>query len=158
MMDDEHVSQQKELFIGSQLRPKVGGEARSEVSSISSEATNEEIEALSLKALEEGGAPSASTPVQWEQWKHCRLHSHKDVHSTMLEGEAVLLNLDNGMYYSLNRVGTVIWELYDGQRTLADILEKICERFEVEDNQARQDLLTITSQLVEQKLLIKAES
>ena len=158
MMDDEHASQKRELFIGSELRPKVGDEARSEPGSVSSEATNKEIEAAALKALKEGGSATDSTPVQWEQWKDCRLQSHEDVHSTILEGEAVLLNLDNGMYYSLNRVGTVIWELCDGQRTFADILEKICDRFEVDRHQARRDLMTITSQLVEQKLLIKVGS
>lgn len=92
----------------------------------------------------------------WPTLKDCRFQSHEDVQSSFLDGEAVLLNLENGMYYSLNRVGTVIWELCDGGHTLADILEKVCENFEVEEEQAKHDLLAISSELLEQKLLIPA--
>lgn len=157
MKDDKQSAQQKEVFIGSELRSKVRGEIRSETSGVSSEAKKELRESLTKKASEESGSGLVSPPMQWDQWKDFRFQSHEDVHSTILEGEAVLLNLDNGMYYSLNQVGTVIWELCDGHRTLAEILEKVCERFEVDGDQARQDLLTISSQLIEQKLLIKVE-
>jgi hypothetical protein len=93
---------------------------------------------------------------QWPTLKSYRFQSHPDVQSSTLEGEAVLLNLDNGMYYSLNRVGTLIWELCDGTHTLADILEKVCENFEVEEEQAKHDLLAISSELLQQQLLIPA--
>lgn len=157
MKDDKHAAAQKEVFVGSELRSKVGGEIRSETSGVSSNATKEARESLTKKGLEERPSGLDSPPMQWDQWKDFRFQCHEDVHSTILEGEAVLLNLDNGMYYSLNQVGTVIWELCDGRRTLADILEKVCERFEVDGEQARQDLLAISSQLIEQKLLIKGE-
>ena len=75
------------------------------------------------------------------------------VHWTVLEGEAVLLNLDNGVYYTLNRVGTVIWELFTGHWSLATILARICERFEVTREQARADLETLVTRLHQEGLI-----
>ncbi|MDR4495321.1 MAG: PqqD family protein [Nitrospirales bacterium] len=149
-------SPKKELFIGSHLRPKVGREEKLEGREVGTDATNQEIHDEALQVL--GGIGSVSTldPAEWQNLKDWRLQPHEDVHSTVLEGETVLLNLDNGMYYSLNRVGTVIWELCDGRRTLQQILGEICERFEVEEGQAKQDLLVLSSQLLEQKLLTQA--
>lgn len=150
--------QKKELFIGEHLRPKVGREDSLEGVDVGSQATNREIQDAALRVLGGSGALSSPVPAEWQNFKDCCLRAHEDVHSTVLEGETVLLNLDNGMYYSLNRVGTVIWELCDGRHTLKDILGEICERFEVEEAQARQDLLLLSSQLLEQKLLIQAIS
>lgn len=42
--------------------------------------------------------------------------------------------------YSLNEVGTFIWQLLDGQTSKPEILEKLIERFEVDKNQASNDL------------------
>lgn len=36
------------------------------------------------------------------------LKQNQDVHSTVLEGESVLLNLSTGRYYTLNAVGSTI--------------------------------------------------
>lgn len=145
--------QNKELFIGSKLRPKVGRAEHPEGADVGAEATNQEIHDAALDVLGETGAVSSPSPAEWQNLKDCCFQAHEDVHSTVLEGETVLLNLDNGMYYSLNRVGTVIWELCDGHHTLKQILVEICEKFEVEEAQAKHDLLLLSSQLLEQKLL-----
>ncbi len=55
---------------------------------------------------------------------------NKDVHSTILDGESVLLNLSMGRYYTLNAVGSVVWEQCAGARSLASILFSISERFD----------------------------
>ena len=33
-------------------------------------------------------------------------------------GEAILIRLDTGTYFSLNKIGTEFWEMLDGQRTI----------------------------------------
>ncbi|MCA9461964.1 MAG: PqqD family protein [Nitrospira sp.] len=157
-MTDQDASQKKELFIGSELRPKVGGNEDPDTSCVASDAGNQEIEAEARRAMEKSGSPPPAQPKEWEDLRDSRLQAHEDVHCSILEGEAVLLNLDNGMYYSLNRVGTAIWELCDGQFTVSEILARICDRFDVAEEQAKQDLTVIASQLLEQHLLVKIGS
>lgn len=76
------------------------------------------------------------------------------MHWTVLEGEAVLLNLDNGVYYTLNRVGTVIWECFTGHQSFRHILASMCERFEVTQDQARDDLEALVTRLQQEGLII----
>lgn len=159
-MADTNKPGEKELFIGSELRPKVEFDESKETPHVDSSATNQEIQKAALKALENDGALLflPDDYGDWESQKDCVLHATEDVHCTILEGDAVLLNLDNGHYYSLNKVGTAIWEYCDGNRTLTEVLKRICHRFEVKEALARADLLSISSQLVKEKLLLKSQA
>lgn len=38
---------------------------------------------------------------------------------------AVLLHLKTGAYHGMNQVGLVVWELLDGERTIADLMEAV---------------------------------
>ncbi len=159
-MSDTNQSAKKTLFIGSELRPALGRTETADTPHVASSATNQDIQTAAIKALEMDGTLSCAShePNDWEAQKHDVLHCAEDVHCTILEGEAVLLNLDNGHYYSLNKVGTAIWECCDGSRTLQDVLMHICERFEVMEDQARKDLLIISSQLIKESLLLQSKA
>ena len=71
-----------------------------------------------------------------------------------LEGEAVLLAPAEGCTYNLNRVGTVIWKSLDGNHTADDIASVICQEFEVEHEQALQDVENILTELLNNNLLL----
>lgn len=70
-----------------------------------------------------------------------------------LEGESVLLNLETGVYFTLNETGTAAWELFDGTTSLAAIGEALYARFDVLPEQARQDLLDLTHTLLNEGLV-----
>ncbi len=76
-----------------------------------------------------------------------------DVQGTGMEGETVLLDLSTGRYYTLNRLGGVIWDLCDGQRTVRDVHKAICDRFDVMPERALEDLLALAEELVQEKVL-----
>ncbi len=86
-------------------------------------------------------------------WGHSVVTPHPDVQCSVLDGEAVLLNLETGAYFTLNRAGTVTWELFDGARTLDQIHSAICERFEVGEEISRQDLLSLVDHLSQEGLI-----
>ncbi len=81
------------------------------------------------------------------------LRSSPDVQGTTMDGETVLLDLSSGRYYTLNRLGSVIWEHCAGQHTMADIHKAICERFEVAPEQALDDLVGLVNELMQEGLL-----
>ena len=86
-------------------------------------------------------------------WGHSVVTPHPDVQCSVLDGEAVLLNLETGAYFTLNRAGTVTWELFNGARTLDQIHSAICERFEGSEEVARQDLLALVEHLDQEGLI-----
>ena len=81
------------------------------------------------------------------------LRASPDVQGTTMDGETVLLDLSSGRYYTLNRLGSVIWEHCAGQSTIADIHTAICERFEVAPERALDDLVMLVNELLQEGLL-----
>ena len=81
------------------------------------------------------------------------LRPSPDVQGTSMDGETVLLNLSTGRYFTLNRVGSVIWEHCTGHSTMSDIHAVLCDRFEVASERALDDLVALINQMVQEGLL-----
>ena len=67
----------------------------------------------------------------------------------------VLLDVDGGEYYSLNEVGTRVWELSDGSRSLEQIICTIIEEHDAPGDVIRSDVTELVEDLVVEKLLVK---
>jgi len=75
------------------------------------------------------------------------VNPNPETHVSILDDRAILLNLDTGAYHALNSVGTVIWENFTPDCTLADIHTILCDRYEVAEETAREDLLELVIRL-----------
>ncbi len=71
----------------------------------------------------------------------------------VVNGEAVILNLDNGYYYSLNRVGTRIWEALNKQKSLGEIANFLKEEYQLPEKQLKNDLLGLIKDLEKERLI-----
>ena len=76
-----------------------------------------------------------------------------DVVFRELEGEAVLLNLDTGMYFGLNATGVRMWQLIEQHRTLERVLASLEREFDAPATQLQAELLAWVSQLEQHGLL-----
>lgn len=47
----------------------------------------------------------------------------------VLDGEAIIVNLDSGAYYSLRDAGAVLWSLLHHQPTIAQLIQAICQHY-----------------------------
>lgn len=81
------------------------------------------------------------------------LRPSPDVQGSAMEGETVLLDLSSGRYYTLNRLGSIIWEQCTGHTTMSDIHAVLCDRFDVTPERALDDLVALANELVEEGLL-----
>ena len=66
--------------------------------------------------------------------------------SRIIEKEAVILTLQDSMLHTLNRVGTRVWELADGTRTIEEITTIISDEFEVDKATAQVDILELVAE------------
>jgi len=73
--------------------------------------------------------------------------------SRLIAGEAVILSLDTKVLRGLNAVGSRVWDLIDGRRTLDDIVDAIVGEFDVERPQAARDVETFLRQLIDKGLV-----
>ena len=80
-----------------------------------------------------------------------------DALATVLEGEAILLNLGTGMYFTLNRMGTALWEKLSNGCTRSTLLSSLCAGGGVSRETAGKDLSSFLADL-EQGGLIRQEN
>jgi len=71
----------------------------------------------------------------------------------IIEGEAVILSMDTKVLRGLNPVGSRIWDLIDGQRSLEDIVAVIVQEFDVAPGQAAQDVEAFIRDLLDRGLV-----
>ena len=79
--------------------------------------------------------------------------TNKNVVSCDLDGEAAMLNMDDGVYYGLNVAGATIWNLIQEPKTVKEILEKLLEEYEVEEEPCKDDLINLLQELLEKGLI-----
>jgi len=77
----------------------------------------------------------------------------KDVIFRDLEGELVLLNLETGVYFGLDAVGSRIWELLAADRCLADVVATLTSEYEVEAEACEADLARFLETLADNELV-----
>lgn len=58
-----------------------------------------------------------------------RLQRRSDVTFQSVAGEAILIRMDTGTYFSLNKIGTELWHRLDGQRSLEQHAQAIADKY-----------------------------
>jgi hypothetical protein len=71
-----------------------------------------------------------------------------------IDGEAVVVNLKDSTFHTLNPVATFIWEQADGRIKAKEMIEKICQEFEVDWGTAEKDCLEFLGELVREGLVV----
>ena len=75
-----------------------------------------------------------------------------------LEDEAVLLNVETGLYFGLDAVASEVWKLLEQGATEHDICERVLSEFDADPSQLQADLSAFLDQLVEHALVLVEES
>ena len=70
-----------------------------------------------------------------------------------LAGEAVILNLDSGMYFGLNEVGTRFWHLLSEYGSTEQAIATLLTEYEVEEGCLRRDIEALVQQLLDKSLV-----
>lgn len=81
----------------------------------------------------------------------------EEVAAKVIDGEAIIINLTTGVYYSMDGVGGRVWSLLEAHNDADAIVDAICSEYEVTAEQSRQNVLGLTAQLVEEGLLLPSQ-
>lgn len=71
-----------------------------------------------------------------------------------VQDEAVILDLESSVYYSLNEIAALIWELLEKGNTADQIVEHIIEEYAVEPGSAKKDVSEFLRHLDKEKLIL----
>jgi hypothetical protein len=67
--------------------------------------------------------------------------------SCALGEEAVVLEMNAGVYFGLNQVGARVWELVKTPRSVRSILDTLLAEYEVEPERCHEDLLSVLDKM-----------
>lgn len=70
-----------------------------------------------------------------------------------LDGESVILNLQTGIYFGLDRIGTRVWQLIDQLGDLDSIVRVMEEEYDAESDVLRADVEALIAALLEKQLV-----
>ncbi len=76
-----------------------------------------------------------------------------DIIHTDMDGETVMMSIEQGEYYGLDKTATAIWELLESDLTVSDICEKLCEKYDVEAQQCQSDTIPFIQDMAEHNVI-----
>jgi hypothetical protein len=76
-----------------------------------------------------------------------------DVLDVDMDGELVMMNIEQGRYFGLNQTGTRIWTLLAQPVVISDLCDKLMAEFNVPQKQCEQEVLVYLENLLTRGLL-----
>jgi len=80
-----------------------------------------------------------------------------DVTGKVIDGEAIIMNLATGAYYSMDGVGAALWELLEQGCSGEESVAALAERFDVTREMLERDVDAVIDDLLAEELLVVAE-
>jgi hypothetical protein len=80
-----------------------------------------------------------------------------DVAAKVMDGEAIIINLANGVYYSMDKVGGLIWELVERKYSLEEMITATVAQYDVTRGQAQADIEELIDELLRESLVTVSE-
>lgn len=77
----------------------------------------------------------------------------KGIETADLEGEAVLLDINTGLYYGLSRVGARIMTMLKEPVRVSSIVETLLQEYDVDVHQLRSDIIGFLLEMEDRKLI-----
>jgi hypothetical protein len=70
-----------------------------------------------------------------------------------LRDEAVILHVDDGVYYGLNSVGARVWKMVQEPTTAGKIRDDLLAEYEVERSRCERELITLLQEMSDRGLI-----
>src|SRR2546426_6878765 len=81
----------------------------------------------------------------------------EEIAAKVIDGEAIIINLANGIYYSMDKVGALIWELLAARHSLAEVTVAVLARYDIPQEQAEADVHKLAAELMQENLLVVSQ-
>jgi hypothetical protein len=85
-----------------------------------------------------------------------RVNSPQVINET-IDGEAIMINLATGSYYSLDRVGGDMWALLEASRPVDDIVAELGRRYEAAEEDIRRGVEDLLEQMSAEELVVPCD-
>ena len=74
-----------------------------------------------------------------------------------LDGESVILNIESGIYFGLDKIGTRVWQLIEEHGNVDAIVRVMEHEYDADPTTLRADTEALVAALVEKRLVVKSD-
>jgi hypothetical protein len=78
-----------------------------------------------------------------------------EVAAKVIDGEAIIINLTTGVYYSMDSVGGKVWSMVEAHHDISTIAETLAAQFDVASDHCRHDVEELVEQLLNERLIVE---
>jgi hypothetical protein len=78
----------------------------------------------------------------------------EDLAFRIIQEEAIILTAQDRVIHTLNQVGTRIWELLKPGMKVGELIEKVCDEYEVDRIKAEEDVMKFLTELGEKGIIV----
>jgi hypothetical protein len=75
-----------------------------------------------------------------------------------LDGESVILNIESGIYFGLDRIGTRVWQLIEEHGDVDAIVSVMEQEYDADPQTLRADAEALVAALIEKRLIIESDA
>lgn len=79
--------------------------------------------------------------------------NEEQVAAKVMDGDAILINLSNGLYYRMVGAGGWIWSLIESRHSVGEIAEVVSEHFTLASTDILPDIQRVASELLVEELI-----
>jgi hypothetical protein len=90
--------------------------------------------------------------------QNCFRPREEEIASKVIDGEAIIINLANGVYYSMEKVGALVWDLLQAGHSLEEVISAVTGRYDVAREQAEANVCDLVQELVQENLVVSTEN
>lgn len=84
---------------------------------------------------------------------HSQVVRSDDFITSTIESDLVMMSLEKGAYYSLDTIGSHIWENIAEPITVDTLCQKLTDQFEVDAGQCQTDVLDFLNDLLKENMV-----
>lgn len=71
-----------------------------------------------------------------------------------IDGETVMMSVEQGNYYGLNQVGTEIWKLIETPTVVRDVCKALVTEYKVDKDICEKEVLSFLNDLTSEKIVV----
>ena len=79
---------------------------------------------------------------------------NKSVLENEIDGEKIMLNMDKGEYYGMDKIASRIWELLNEEIEIEKLIQKLLEEFEIDYETCKNDVLEFLDGMLKKNLIV----
>ena len=77
----------------------------------------------------------------------------EEIVASDIDGETVMMSVENGKYYGLDDIGSRIWELIERPIRISDLIDRLLERFDVDRETCEKDVVKFLNELNDDRIV-----